>query len=113
MNRRPTNCRIKVNYFFLSLNFLKFLTHYLKSIEDWIGHEESYKHPVARASWAILQDFHHDPAVVEYPPEAIAVAAIEMAMKVYGTQVRLCSEEGKNSWQMVSNFPLTRAYCLI
>ncbi len=77
------------------------MTHYLKSIEDWVGRDASYKQPVARTAWAILQDFHHDSAVVEYPPEAVAVAAIQLSMQIYGAQVPLCSTDGKNSWQMV------------
>lgn len=77
------------------------MTHYLKSIEDWVGRDASYKQPVARTAWAILQDFHHDSAVVEYPPEAVAVAAIQLSMQIYGATVPLCSAEGKNSWQVV------------
>ncbi|ODM99994.1 Cyclin-related protein FAM58A [Orchesella cincta] len=79
----------------------KFLTHYLKSIEEWVGHEACYKNPLPRTSWAVLQDFHMDPAVTEYPPEALAVAAIQIALQVYGAQVPLCSEQGRNSWQMI------------
>lgn len=56
---------------------------------------------VARTAWAVLQDFHHDPAVVEYPPEALAVAAMQLSMQVYGAHVPLCTTEGKNSWPMV------------
>ncbi|CAL8089333.1 unnamed protein product [Orchesella dallaii] len=79
----------------------KFLTHYLKTIEEWVGYDASYKQPIARTSWAVLQDFHMDPAVTEYPPEALAVAAIQIALQAYGAQVPLCSEQGRNSWQMI------------
>jgi len=71
----------------------QFLVHYLKTLEEWIGYN-----PTARLSWALLQDFHHDSSIVTYPPQAVALGAMQLAMSCYGAQVPLCSVEGKNSF---------------
>jgi hypothetical protein len=67
-----------------------------------MGVEEWTKIPVARTSWAFVQDFHHDSSIISYPPQAIAIAAIELAMSAFGCTVPLCTPEGRNSWQSVS-----------
>lgn len=83
------------------LTTLQFLVHYLKTLEDWVGHNNWIKTPVARTAWSVLQDFHHDPAIISYPPQAVAIAAVKISMDVNGAQVPLCEAVGKNNWQKV------------
>jgi len=88
----------------------KFLVHYLRTLEKITGGEEWTKIPVARTSWATVQDFHHDRDILTYPPQAIAIAAIELALSAFGCTVPLCATEGRSSWQSIfySDFNLSK-----
>jgi len=67
-----------------------------------VGRNEWGKTPISRTAWALLQDFHHDSSILDYPPQAVALAAIQLSMMAYGAQVPLCSMEiGRNYWQGV------------
>jgi len=77
----------------------KYLVHYMKTLEEWIGKDEWSKAPIARTAWSLLQDFHHDSAVLTFTPQAMAMSALELSMLTFGCTPPLCTSEGKASWQ--------------
>ncbi|XP_049815810.1 cyclin-Q isoform X1 [Schistocerca nitens] len=76
----------------------KYMLHYLKTLEGWFDKEEWKKVPLVKASAAFLQDFHYDPAVLDYEPQHIAVACINLALQCYGVQVPLTDEGEETPW---------------
>ncbi|KAK6617208.1 hypothetical protein RUM43_005188 [Polyplax serrata] len=79
----------------------KYMCHYLKTLKGWFTVEEWKRLPLAKSSTAFLQDFHHDSAILDYKPQHIAIAAINMALQVYGVQVPLTDESDNNIWYNV------------
>ncbi|XP_045466558.1 cyclin-Q isoform X1 [Harmonia axyridis] len=75
----------------------KYMLHYLKSLESWVGKEAWNSSPLARTSAAFLQDFHHDPSILEYEPQHIAIACISLALQVLGIRLPLI-EENDETW---------------
>ena len=65
----------------------KYLLHYLKSLRDWMSADVWDKYPVARTSWALLQDFYHDSNVLDIDPSLTALACIQLSLETYGIQV--------------------------
>ncbi|KAK0162910.1 hypothetical protein PV327_006641 [Microctonus hyperodae] len=86
----------------------KYLLHYLRSLQAWFGEDEWSKYPVAKTSLALLQDFHHSPAVLDYPPNFIAIACINLALQIYGVVVPLMDECDQLPWFNVYCKELTR-----
>ncbi|XP_076674604.1 cyclin Q isoform X2 [Andrena cerasifolii] len=76
----------------------KYMLHYLRSLQAWFGEEEWSKYPVAKTSMALLQDFHHSPAILDYPPNLIALACINLALQIYGVVVPLMDECDQQPW---------------
>ena len=85
-------------YLILNNNFLQYLLHYLRSLQAWFGEEEWNKYPVARTSLALLQDFHHSSAILNYPPNLIAIACINLSLQIYGVVVPLMDECDQQPW---------------
>ena len=56
------------------------LLHHLKSIKEWISPEVSDRYPIAKSSWSILQDFHHNPSVLISDPALISLACIQLSL---------------------------------
>ncbi|KAL0278446.1 UNVERIFIED_CONTAM: hypothetical protein PYX00_000266 [Menopon gallinae] len=79
----------------------KYMYHYLKTLHGLFTNEEWKKLPLAKSSTAFLQDFHHDPSILEYKPQHVAIAAINLALQVYGVQVPLSDESDNNAWYNV------------
>ena len=52
----------------------------------------SFRYPIARTSWSLLQDFYHDPRVLEVNRPHLAVACIAVALETYGIQVPYASD---------------------
>lgn len=78
------------------------MLHYLRSLQAWFGEEEWSKYPVAKTSMALLQDFHHSPAILDYPPNLIAIACINLSLQIYGVVVPLMDECDQQPWFNVS-----------
>nr|CAI5848621.1 unnamed protein product [Callosobruchus analis] len=76
----------------------KFMLHYLKSMEGWIGKEQWESIPIARAAASFLQDFHHDPSILDYDPRHVAVACISLALQCYGVQLPLIEDTDDEVW---------------
>lgn len=74
------------------------MLHYLRSLQAWFGEEEWSKYPVAKTSMALLQDFHHSPAILDYPPNLIAIACINLSLQIYGVVVPLMDECDQQPW---------------
>ncbi|XP_050297584.1 cyclin-Q [Anthonomus grandis grandis] len=79
----------------------KYMLHYLKSMEGWLGKETWEKIPIARLAASFLQDFHLDPAVLDYSPQHIAVACISLALQCYGVQLPLMDDLDDEAWYSV------------
>ncbi|XP_067004400.1 cyclin-Q isoform X2 [Anabrus simplex] len=79
----------------------KYLLHYLKSLEGWFSKEDWTKIPIAKAASAFLQDFHYDPAILDYSPQHIALACINLALQCYGVQVLSTDEGDAPTWYTV------------
>lgn len=75
----------------------------MRSLQAWFGEDEWSKYPVAKTSLALLQDFHHSPAVLDYPPNFIAIACINLALQIYGVVVPLMDECDQLPWFNVSS----------
>ncbi|XP_043273128.1 cyclin-Q isoform X1 [Venturia canescens] len=86
----------------------KYILHYLRSLHAWFGDEEWNKYPVTKTSMALLQDFHHSPAVLDYPPNLVAIACINLALQIYGVVVPLMDECDQQPWFNVFCQDLTR-----
>ncbi|XP_015111531.1 cyclin-Q isoform X2 [Diachasma alloeum] len=86
----------------------KYLLHYLRSLQAWFGEDEWSKYPVAKTSMALLQDFHHIPAILDYPPNLIAIACINLTLQIYGVVVPLMDECDQLPWFNVFCKELTR-----
>jgi len=78
------------------------MLHYLRSLQAWFGEEEWSKYPVAKTSMALLQDFHHSPAILDYTPNLIAIACINLSLQIYGVVVPLMDECDQQPWFNVS-----------
>ncbi|XP_065167315.1 cyclin-Q [Atheta coriaria] len=79
----------------------KFMLHYLKSLEGLLGKDVWNKFPIARTCAAFLQDFHLDPAILEYEPKHIAVACISLSLQCYGVQIPLIDDTDDEMWYSV------------
>ncbi|CAG9859755.1 unnamed protein product [Phyllotreta striolata] len=79
----------------------KYLLHYLRSMEGWLGKSQWETIPVARASASFLQDFHHDPSILDYNPRHIAIACISLALQCYGVQLPLIEDADDEAWYNV------------
>lgn len=55
---------------------------------------------------ALLQDFHHSPAVLDYQPNYIAIACINLTLQIYGVVVPLMDECDQIPWFTVSIYIL-------
>lgn len=51
---------------------------------------------------ALLQDFHHSSAILDYPPNLIAIACINLSLQIYGVVVPLMDECDQQPWFNVS-----------
>ncbi|ENN79461.1 cyclin-Q [Dendroctonus ponderosae] len=79
----------------------KYMLHYLKSMEGWLGKDTWETVPVSKLAAAFLQDFHMDPAVLDYAPQHIAVACISLALQCYGVQLPLMEDLDDEAWYAV------------
>ncbi|XP_030766511.1 cyclin-Q [Sitophilus oryzae] len=79
----------------------KYMLHYLKSMESWLGKNTLESVPIAKLSSAFLQDFHHDPAVLDYQPQHIAISCISLALQCYGVQLPLIDDLDDEAWYSV------------
>lgn len=66
---------ISVNWFISSI-----IQH--NTFSGLFTNEEWKKLPLAKSSTAFLQDFHHDPSILDYKPQHVAIAAINLALQV-------------------------------
>lgn len=86
----------------------RYMVHYLRSLQTWFGDDEWSKYPVAKTSMALLQDFHHSSAILDYPPNIIAIACINLTLQIYGVVVPLMDECDQFPWFNVLCKDLTR-----
>nr|CAD7439569.1 unnamed protein product [Timema bartmani] len=114
----------KVNVYCVSSFKLQYMFHYLKSLESWFSKEEWSRVPLTKTSFAFLQlshhsklnlfytdfdsqlhdfvvkDFHFEPSILDYTPQHIAVACINLALQCYGMQVPY-TDEAEILWYSV------------
>jgi len=83
----------------------RYLLHYLKSLRDWFPEEIWEKYPLAKTSWALLQDSYHDQnLVLESDPSELSLACVQLALQTYGLQVPLTSNaHDSKSWIRIFN----------
>lgn len=86
----------------------KYLLHYLKSLKDWLSEEVWDKYPIARTSWALLQDFYHDPTALTIDGSLVSLACIQLALQTYGIAVPFASDSDKRPWHTVFNETATK-----
>lgn len=79
----------------------KYMLHYLRSLEGLLGPEMWNKTPIARTAAAFLQDFHHDPSILDFEPKHVAVACISLALQCYGVQLPLMEDSDDEAWYSV------------
>ena len=84
------------------------MLHYLRSLQAWFGEEEWSKYPVSKTSMALLQDFHHSPSVLDYPPNLVAIACINLSLQIYGVVVPLMDECDQQPWFNVSKISMNK-----
>lgn len=76
----------------------KYLLFYLQSLQEWVGHEVFSTLPLVQMSWTIVQDVFHSPIVLNYSPQAIATAIVNLVLQVYGVIVPGDDEVAERSW---------------
>merc|ERR1719481_792470 len=88
----------------------KYLLHYLKSLRDWMSGDVWLRYPIARTSWALLQDLYHDPRVLDTDPSITALACIQLALETFGIQVPFVGSEGSegSTWYKVIHEKATK-----
>lgn len=87
----------------------KYLLHYLSSLRDWMSPEDWAKYPVAKTSWALLQDLYHDPHVLSTDPSITSLAIIQLALEIYGIQIPFMGGiESPSAWFKVLNSTATK-----
>lgn len=79
----------------------KYMLHYLRSLEGLLGKDLWSKTPIARTSAAFLQDFHHDPSILDYEPKHVAIACISLSLQCYGIQLPLMEDSDDEAWYSV------------
>lgn len=79
----------------------KYMLHYLKSMEGWMGKEQWNTVPIAQKAAAFLQDFHHDPCILDYTPQHVAIACISLALQCYGVRLPLIEDNDDEAWYSV------------
>uniref|UniRef100_T1JK71 Cyclin-Q n=1 Tax=Strigamia maritima TaxID=126957 RepID=T1JK71_STRMM len=65
----------------------KYLLHYVKSLQHWLHPSLTEKVPILQTSWALIQDFLHDPVYLKYKAQHIAIGALYLALQCCGIQV--------------------------
>lgn len=75
----------------------KYLLHYLKSIDDWLGDESS--NSISQLSWSFLQDSFHTTLPLQFKPSLIAVSMIYFSLKCLGITVP--SQGAPHAWWKV------------
>lgn len=79
------------------------MLHYMKSLQEWFGSNVWNSNPVAKASAAFLQDFHHSPIILNYKPSHIAICCLSLALQTYGVHVPSTDDNDESSiWYSVS-----------
>lgn len=62
----------------------KYMLHYIKSLQEWFSTNAWNTLPLAKTAAACLQDFHHNPAILDYKPSHVAVCCLSIAFETYG-----------------------------
>ncbi|XP_037926804.1 cyclin-Q [Hermetia illucens] len=87
----------------------KYMLYYMKSLQDWFGSTKWNSLPIAKTAAAFLQDFHHNPAILNYKPSHIAICCLSLALQTYGVQVPLTDENDDSTvWYNVFVKDLTK-----
>uniref|UniRef100_B3NZ59 Cyclin-Q n=1 Tax=Drosophila erecta TaxID=7220 RepID=B3NZ59_DROER len=96
----------------------KYLLHYMKTLQDWVGPEVWNSVPIAKAAASYLQDFHHSANILKYKPTHVAIGCLSLALQTYGIQVPLTDESDEsamwykplvkdftreNQWEIIEN----------
>lgn len=96
----------------------KYLLHYMKTLQDWVGTEVWNSVPIAKAAASYLQDFHHSANILKYKPTHVAIGCLSLALQTYGIQVPLTDESDEsamwykplvkdftreNQWEIIEN----------
>lgn len=76
----------------------KFMLHYLKSLESWIGADDWNNIPIARTAASLLQDYHHDSSILDYTPQHIAISCISLTLQCYGICLPLIEDNDDEAW---------------
>lgn len=60
--------------------------------------------PITKTAFSLLQDFYHNPAVLNYKPAHIAISCLMLSMQIYGVKVPLSedSHESPDLWFKVN-----------
>lgn len=87
----------------------KYMLYYMKSLQDWLGSAHWNALPIAKTAAAFLQDFHHNPAILNYKPSHTAICCLSLALQTYGVQVPLTDENDESTvWYNVFVKDLTK-----
>lgn len=87
----------------------KYMLHYMKSLQEWVGPNEWNSLPIAKTAAAFLQDFHHSPEILNFKPSHIAIACLSLALQTYGVHVPLTDESDESTiWYHVFTKDLTK-----
>ncbi|XP_017113593.1 cyclin-Q [Drosophila elegans] len=96
----------------------KYLLHYMKTLQDWVGADVWNSVPIAKAAASYLQDFHHSANILKYKPTHVAIGCLSLALQTYGIQVPLTDESDEsamwykplvkdftreNQWEIIEN----------
>ena len=73
----------------------RYLVHYIKTLQDWLGVEEMQRSNISQASWNFLMDSCHLPLIHNISPHLLAIAALYIAVQASGTSIK---EHNEKQW---------------
>ncbi|BES97471.1 Cyclin, N-terminal domain [Nesidiocoris tenuis] len=76
----------------------KYMLHYLMTLRSWLPKTIWDSTPLCQASFSFLQDFYHDPAILDYKPQLVAIACIFLAIQCYGVEIPGARDSDDSSW---------------
>lgn len=56
-------------------------------MENWLDEGTISETPIAKCAICLLQDFYHNPNIVSYEPDHIAVAVLALTLQIYGLKI--------------------------
>nr|ACO15758.1 Cyclin-related protein FAM58A [Caligus clemensi] len=71
----------------------QYLLQYLKTLKEWLSPQTWNNIPIATSAWKFIQDFYHDPFLLDSQGPPVALAVIHLTLKIYSVEVDYFKKE--------------------